>query len=79
MLFVNRRTFGVPKPSHPKFKFSWLKTDNEKKYARERLNARLTNFVEIHSAKDIGGSEDDPLNFDGDVSPHQRRRRFIHL
>jgi hypothetical protein len=52
-----------------KFKFSWLKTKNEKKYARERLNARLMNFVEIHSAKDIIGSEDDPFNFDGDVSP----------
>ena len=35
----------------------------------QSLNARLMNFVEIHSAKDIIGSEDDPFNFDGDVSP----------
>jgi hypothetical protein len=37
----------------------------------QSLNARLMNFVEIHSAKDIG-SEDDPFNFDGDVSPTKK-------
>lgn len=53
---------------HPKLKFSLLKTNTGKKFARDRLNARIVNVVMV-SSRTCKGSEDNPLNFDNDFSP----------